>query len=293
MGKIFQGTGVALVTPFHKQGNVDFTALGRIVENIISSGVNYLVCLGTTSEAACLNQQEKLAVLDYVIETANGRLPIVVGLGGNNTMELVDRINHFNFDGIDGVLSVAPYYNKPQQKGIYQHYKAISESSPKPILLYNVPGRTASNISAETCLQLAEECKNIVGVKEASGNFSQCMEIIRNKPSNFQVLSGEDALVVPLMSLGMTGVISVTANAYPKEVSEMVNLCLKGDYKKAKDLHYKLLPFSNAIFEEGNPSGVKAALEIMGYCQNHLRLPLIKTTKPLYNKLQSIIEELK
>lgn len=293
MGKIFQGTGVALVTPFHKQGNVDFTALGKIVENIISSGVNYLVCLGTTSEAACLNQQEKLAVLDYVIETANGRLPIVVGLGGNNTMELVDRINHFNFDGIDGVLSVAPYYNKPQQKGIYQHYKAISESSPKPILLYNVPGRTASNISAETCLQLAEECKNIVGVKEASGNFSQCMEIIRNKPSNFQVLSGEDALVVPLMSLGMTGVISVTANAYPKEVSEMVNLCLKGDYKKAKDLHYKLLPFSNAIFEEGNPSGVKAALEIMGYCQNHLRLPLIKTTKPLYNKLQSIIEELK
>lgn len=293
MGKIFQGTGVALVTPFHKQGNVDFTALGKIVENIISSGVNYLVCLGTTSEAACLNQQEKLAVLDYVIETANGRLPIVVGLGGNNTMELVDRINHFNFDGIDGVLSVAPYYNKPQQKGIYQHYKAISESSPKPILLYNVPGRTASNISAETCLQLAEECKNIVGVKEASGNFNQCMEIIRNKPSNFQVLSGEDALVVPLMSLGMTGVISVTANAYPKEVSEMVNLCLKGDYKKAKDLHYKLLPFSNAIFEEGNPSGVKAALEIMGYCQNHLRLPLIKTTKPLYNKLQSIIEELK
>lgn len=293
MGKIFQGTGVALVTPFHKQGNVDFTALGKIVENIISSGVNYLVCLGTTSEAACLNQQEKLAVLDYVIETANGRLPIVVGLGGNNTMELVDRINHFNFDGIDGVLSVAPYYNKPQQKGIYQHYKAISESSPKPILLYNVPGRTASNISAETCLQLAEECKNIVGVKEASGNFSQCMEIIRNKPSNFQVLSGEDALVVPLMSLGMTGVISVTANAYPKEVSDMVNLCLKGDYKKAKDLHYKLLPFSNAIFEEGNPAGVKAALEIMGYCQNHLRLPLIKTTKPLYNKLQSIIEELK
>lgn len=293
MGKIFQGTGVALVTPFHKQGNVDFTALGKIVENIISSGVNYLVCLGTTSEAACLNQQEKLAVLDYVIETANGRLPIVVGLGGNNTMELVDRINHFNFDGIDGVLSVAPYYNKPQQKGIYQHYKAISESSPKPILLYNVPGRTASNISAETCLQLAEECKNIVGVKEASGNFGQCMEIIRNKPSNFQVLSGEDALVVPLMSLGMTGVISVTANAYPKEVSEMVNLCLKGDYKKAKDLHYKLLPFSNAIFEEGNPSGVKAALEIMGYCQNHLRLPLIKTTKPLYNKLQTIIEELK
>lgn len=293
MGKIFQGTGVALVTPFHKQGNVDFTALGKIVENIISNGVNYLVCLGTTSEAACLNQQEKLAVLDYVIETANGRLPIVVGLGGNNTMELVDRINHFNFDGIDGVLSVAPYYNKPQQKGIYQHYKAISESSPKPILLYNVPGRTASNISAETCLQLAEECKNIVGVKEASGNFNQCMEIIRNKPSNFQVISGEDALVVPLMSIGMTGVISVTANAYPKEVSDMVNLCLKGEYSKAKDLHYKLLPFSNAIFEEGNPSGVKAALEIMGYCQNHLRLPLIKTTKPLYNKLQSIIEELK
>lgn len=292
MEKNFRGTGVALVTPFHKQKNVDFTALGNIIENVITKGVDYLVCLGTTAETATLSEQEQMAVLDYTIDAVNGRVPIVLGLGGNNTTEIVDRISKNEFNGVSALLSVTPYYNKPSQKGIYEHFKSIAEVSSIPIILYNVPGRTSSNISAETCLQLANEFPNIVGIKEASGNLEQCMEIISKKPKNFQVISGEDALTLPLISMGMSGVISVTANAFPKEVSSMVNLCLKGDFKKARDIHYKLLPFTNAIFEEGNPSGVKAALEIMKISQNHLRLPLVKISKPLYNKIEAIITEI-
>lgn len=292
MEKNFRGTGVALVTPFHKQKNVDFTALGNIIENVITKGVDYLVCLGTTAETATLSEQEQMAVLDYTIDAVNGRVPIVLGLGGNNTTEIVDRISKNEFNGVSALLSVTPYYNKPSQKGIYEHFRSIAEVSSIPIILYNVPGRTSSNISAETCLQLANEFPNIVGIKEASGNLEQCMEIISKKPKNFQVISGEDALTLPLISMGMSGVISVTANAFPKEVSSMVNLCLKGDFKKARDIHYKLLPFTNAIFEEGNPSGVKAALEIMKISQNHLRLPLVKISKPLYNKIEAIITEI-
>lgn len=292
MEKNFRGTGVALVTPFHKQKNVDFTALGNIIENIITKGVDYVVCLGTTAETATLSEQEQMAVLDYTIDAVNGRVPIVLGLGGNNTTEIVDRISKNEFNGVSALLTVAPYYNKPSQKGIYEHFKAIAEVSPIPVILYNVPGRTSSNISAETCLQLANEFPNIVGIKEASGNFEQCMEIISKKPKNFQVISGDDALTLPLISVGMSGVISVTANAFPKEVSSMVNLCLKGDFKKARDIHYKLLPFTNAIFEEGSPSGIKAALEIMKISQNHLRLPLVKINKPLYNKIEAIITEI-
>jgi len=293
MEKNFRGTGVAIVTPFHKQKNVDFTALGNIIENIIKNGVDYIVCLGTTSEAATLTEQESMAVLDYAIDAVNSRVPIVLGVGGNNTTEIVDRISKTDFTGVSAILSVAPYYNKPSQKGIYEHFKAIAEVSSLPIILYNVPGRTSSNISAETCLQLANDFSNIVGIKEASGNFEQCMEIISKKPKNFQVISGEDALALPLISAGMTGVISVTANAFPKEVSSMINLCLKGDFKKAREIHYKLLPFSNAIFEEGSPSGIKAALEIMGISQNHLRLPLVKINKPLYNKIEAIINDIR
>lgn len=293
MEKNFRGTGVAIVTPFHKQKNVDFTALGNIIENIIKNGVDYIVCLGTTSEAATLTEQESMAVLDYAIDAVNSRVPIVLGVGGNNTTEIVDRISKTDFTGVSGILSVAPYYNKPSQKGIYEHFKAIAEVSSLPIILYNVPGRTSSNISAETCLQLANDFPNIVGIKEASGNFEQCMEIISKKPKNFQVISGEDALALPFISAGMTGIISVTANAFPKEVSSMINLCLKGDFKKARDIHYKLLPFSNAIFEEGSPSGIKAALEIMGISQNHLRLPLVKINKPLYNKIETIINDIR
>ncbi len=292
MNKDFRGTGVAVVTPFHKQRNVDFTALGNIIEHIIKNGVDYIVCLGTTAESVTLTDQEAMAVLDYTIDAVNSRVPIVLGMGGNNTSAIVDRISQTDFTGVSAILSVAPYYNKPSQKGLYEHYKAIAEVCPIPVILYNVPGRTASNISAETCLQLANEFPNIIGIKEASGNFAQAMEIIAKKPKNFHVISGEDALLLPLLSIGMAGVISVAANALPKQMSTMVNLCLKGDYKKARDIHYKLLPFFNAIFEEGNPTGVKAALEIMGLSQNHLRLPLVKSSKGLYNRIENIINEI-
>lgn len=292
MEKNFRGTGVAIVTPFHKQRNVDFTALGNIIEHVINNGVDYIVCLGTTAETVTLTEQERMAVLDYTIDAVNSRVPVVLGLGGNNTTEIVDGISKYDFSGVSAILSVTPYYNKPSQKGIYEHFKAIAEASTLPVILYNVPSRTASNISAETCLQLANDFPNIIGIKEASGDFAQCMEIISKKPKNFNVISGDDSLTLGLMSVGMAGVISVSANAFPKQMSTMVNFCLKGDFKKARDIHYKLLPFNNAIFEEGNPAGIKAALEIMGLSQNHLRLPLVKTGKALYNRIESIINEI-
>lgn len=292
MEKNFRGTGVAIVTPFHKQRNVDFTALGNIIEHVITNGVDYIVCLGTTAETVTLTEQERMAVLDYTIDAVNSRVPVVLGLGGNNTTEIVDGISKYDFSGVSAILSVTPYYNKPSQKGIYEHFKAIAEASTLPIILYNVPSRTASNISAETCLQLANDFPNIIGIKEASGDFAQCMEIISKKPKNFNVISGDDSLTLGLMSVGMAGVISVSANAFPKQMSTMVNLCLKGDVKKARDIHYKLLAFNNAIFDEGNPAGIKAALEIMGLSQNHLRLPLVKTSKALYNRIESIINEI-
>ena len=294
MDKNFKGTGtgVAIVTPFHRQRNINFTSLGNIVEHVINGGVDYIVCLGTTSEVPTLTSQEQMAVLDCMIDLVDKRVPIVLGMGGNNTSELVDRIAKTDLSEVSAILSVTPYYNKPSQKGIYEHFKAVAEASSVPIILYNVPGRTSSNISADTCLQLANDFPNIIGIKEASGNFSQCMEIIAKKPKNFQVISGEDALTMPLMSVGMTGIISVTANAFPKEVSTMINLCLKGDYKKAKDIHYKLLSFTNAIFEEGNPAGIKAALEILQLTQSYLRLPLVKVSKPLYNKIENLINEI-
>ena len=294
MDKNFKGTGtgVAIVTPFHRQRNINFTSLGNIVAHVINGGVDYIVCLGTTSEVPTLTSQEQMAVLDCMIDLVDKRVPIVLGMGGNNTSELVDRIAKTDLSEVSAILSVTPYYNKPSQKGIYEHFKAIAEASSVPIILYNVPGRTSSNISADTCLQLANDFPNIIGIKEASGNFSQCMEIIAKKPKNFQVISGEDALTMPLMSVGMTGIISVTANAFPKEVSTMINLCLKGDYKKAKDIHYKLLSFTNAIFEEGNPAGIKAALEILQLTQSYLRLPLVKVSKPLSNKIENLINEI-
>lgn len=287
-----QGTGVALVTPFHKQGNVDFTSYEKLIEYVINGGVDYLVCMGTTSEYPTLNNQEILACLEFAIEVNANRVPIVLGMGGNDTRTLVDHIKKTDFSNVSAILSVTPYYNKPNQKGLYAHYKAVAEASSVPVILYNVPGRTGVNITAETCLQLANDFPNIIGIKEASGNIMQCMDILANKPQNFTVVSGEDALVMPLMSLGMQGVISVTANALPQQMSEMVNLCLKSNYKKAKIIHEELLPFSKAIFEEGNPVGIKAALEILGICQNNLRLPLVKSSKSLYSKIQSILNNI-
>ncbi|MEE0962504.1 MAG: 4-hydroxy-tetrahydrodipicolinate synthase [Bacteroidales bacterium] len=287
-----QGTGVALVTPFHKQGNIDFTSLGRLIDHTIEGGVDYLVSLGTTSEYPTLSSQEQLAVVEFTIEKVENRVPIVLGMGGNDTRSLVDKIRHTDLSSIAAILSVAPYYNKPNQKGLYAHYKAISEASNTPIILYNVPGRCGVNMTAETTLQLANDFSNIIGIKEASGNMAQCMEILANKPQGFTVVSGEDALVLPMIALGAQGVISVAANAYPNIMSELVTHSLKSNMKKARAVHEKLLPFSNAIFDEGNPTGIKAALEIMGICQNNLRLPLVKSSKQLYSKLQTIINNI-
>ena len=287
-----QGTGVALVTPFHKQGNIDFTSLGRLIDHTIEGGVDYLVSLGTTSEYPTLSSQEQLAVVEFTIEKVETRVPVVLGMGGNDTRSLVDKIRHTDLSSIAAILSVAPYYNKPNQKGLYAHNKAIAEASNTPIILYNVPGRCGVNMTAETTLQLANDFSNIIGIKEASGNMAQCMDILANKPQGFTVVSGEDALVLPMIALGAQGVISVAANAYPNIMSELVTHSLKSNMKKARAVHEKLLPFSNAIFDEGNPTGIKAALEIMGICQNNLRLPLVKSSKQLYSKLQTIINNI-
>ncbi|MBQ4377315.1 MAG: 4-hydroxy-tetrahydrodipicolinate synthase [Bacteroidales bacterium] len=288
---LFSGTGVALVTPFRKQETVDFTSLETLINRIIDGGVDYVVALGTTSEAATMTDRERSAVQEFIVETVGGRVPIMLGVGGNNTQSVVDSLNHISFDGVSGILSVAPYYNKPNQRGLMQHFRQIAEASPVPVVVYNVPGRTGVNIAAETTLQLAQEYSNIVAIKEASGNIAQVMEIIRNKPENFKVLSGDDALTLPMIALGAQGVISVAANALPKEMSNMVRFAMKGDMKKALPLHYKMLPLMNAMFEEGNPTGVKALLEIEGVITNHLRLPLVKATKPLYNKISGLYNE--
>lgn len=288
---LFTGTGVALVTPFRKQETIDFSTLEGLINKQISGGVDYIVALGTTSEAATMTDRERSAVHEFIVETVAGRVPIVLGVGGNNTHAVVDAIGQTNFDGISGILSVAPYYNKPNQRGLFQHFKQVSEASPVPVIVYNVPGRTGVNIAAETTLQIATECPNVMAIKEASGNMAQAMEIIRNKPEGFKVLSGDDALTLPLIAVGAQGVISVAANALPKDMSTMVRLAMKGEMKKAAALHYKMLPLMNAMFDEGNPTGVKALLEIEGWISNNLRLPLVKASKQLYNKIGNLYSE--
>ena len=290
---LFTGTGVALVTPFRKgQDSIDFTKLEALINHVIEGGVNFIVALGTTSEAATMTANEKAGVRDFIVETVDSRVPIMLGMGGNNTLALTDEIQRTNFDGIQGLLSVTPYYNKPQQPGLIQHFKMVADVSPVPVMLYNVPGRTGCNLTAESTLQLAEECPNVCGVKEASGNLNQIMEILRNKPAQFQLLSGDDALTYPMLTLGATGVISVMANALPKQMSQMVAYAMKGDLKKALPLHYKMLPLMHAIFEEGNPGGVKALLEVQKIISNQLRLPLNKVSKTLYNKLANLYNEI-
>jgi 4-hydroxy-tetrahydrodipicolinate synthase len=287
----FIGTGVALITPFRKQETIDFSKLEPLINNIISNGVDYIVALGTTSEAATMTETERRALQDFIIETVGGRVPIMLGLGGNNTLAVRDTIANTNFDGVSGILSVAPYYNKPNQRGLAQHFKQIAEASPVPVIIYNVPGRTGVNIQAETTLQLAAECPNIIGIKEASGNISQVMQILRNKPEKFMVISGDDSLTYPMMTMGASGVISVLANALPKEMSSMVKYALKGDVKKALPLHFRMLPLMNAIFDEGNPTGIKALMEIQGQIGNTLRMPLVKSSKQLYNKISALYDE--
>ena len=289
---LFSGTGVALITPFRRQQEtVDFTKLEALIENIVTSGVDYIVALGTTSEAATMTENERAAVQEFIVETVSNRIPVMLGLGGNNTLNLTDTLARTNFDGISALLSVTPYYNKPNQRGLIAHYRAVAEASPVPVVMYNVPGRTGVNLTAETTLTLAHECPNIIGIKEASGNMQQVMELLRHRPDGFRVISGDDALTYPMMALGADGVISVMANALPKEMSQMVHLALKGDFKKALPLHYRMLPLMNAIFDEGNPTGIKALLELQGSITNVLRLPLVKASKPLTNKLATLYNE--
>jgi 4-hydroxy-tetrahydrodipicolinate synthase len=291
--KRFSGTGVAIVTPFRNDGSVDFKSLGELLEHIISGGVEYIVALGTTGESVTLTKDEKKAVINFVLDTVDNRIPVVVGVGGNNTQEVTDTISHIDFNGISAILSVAPYYNKPSQQGLYLHFKSIAAICPIPVILYNVPGRTGSNMNAETTLKLANECKNIVAIKEASGNLAQIMQIIKNKPKNFQVVSGDDALALPMIALGGSGVISVLANAFPRQLSEMVRFSLKNDYAKANVLHYNLLDLTNALFEEGNPAGIKAVLEIMKIAQNNLRLPLSPVSEKHHAKLEQLVKKIK
>jgi 4-hydroxy-tetrahydrodipicolinate synthase len=286
-----KGTGVALVTPFHKDGTIDFKSLKKLVDHVIINGVDYLVVLGTTGESVTLNKDEKNAIVDYVVECNNGRVPLVMGIGGCNTQEIVNCIRDSDLENINAILSVSPYYNKPSQKGIYLHYKTISSVSPLPIIIYNVPGRTASNITSETTLKLAQDFENIIAVKEASGNLFQCMEILKNKPKDFLLISGDDMLTFPLLALGADGVISVAANAFAKDFSDMVQHALKGNWSKSRELHFKLLEVMDLLIVEGNPAGIKASLEILKICSDNLRLPLTSVSKPTYNKLAGIIAE--
>ena len=291
--KKFRGTGVAMITPFKNDSSIDFKSLEKVVEHIIRGGVNYLVLLGTTSEAVTLSEEEKEAVVAFVTEINNNRIPIVVGMGGNNTQQIVNSVLRTDFTGISGILSVTPYYNKPGQKGIYQHFKAIAESSPVPVILYNVPGRTSSNIDAETCIRLAWDCKNIVAVKEASGDFKQVMKIIRDAPEEFQVISGDDLITLPMIALGGSGVISVLGNAFPEEWSEMVRLALKGTLKQSAELHYKYLEMIELLFVDGNPAGVKAIMNNLGLCTTNVRLPLTPVSRNTSARISALIEDLK
>ncbi|MBC8319710.1 MAG: 4-hydroxy-tetrahydrodipicolinate synthase [Bacteroidetes bacterium] len=284
-------TGVAIVTPFLSSGEIDYSSLNKLLNNLIDNGVDFIVGLGTTSEAVTLTTAEKKEVMKYVIEVVDNRLPVVMGIGGNNTAAIINDIQNTDFTGVSAILSVAPYYNKPNQRGLYEHFKVIAKKSPVPVILYNVPGRTCSNISAETTLKLANEFKNIVAIKEASGDLGQIMNIIKNKPEGFSVLSGDDALTFPMITLGADGVISVVANAFPRYFSEMVDYARKNNIKEAAKIHYSLLEIINLLFTDGNPAGVKAALEIMGVMGNNLRLPMVPVSHEVYLNLVEAIEQ--
>ncbi|MGC1392346.1 MAG: 4-hydroxy-tetrahydrodipicolinate synthase [Bacteroidales bacterium] len=289
--KKFRGTGVAIVTPFKNDSSIDFAALGRVVNHVINGGVNYIVVLGTTGESATLTKDEKKAIISYVVEVTDNRVPLVTGIGGNSTQEVINCIRHTNLTGVDGILSVAPYYNKPNQRGLFLHFKAIATCSPVPVILYNVPGRTCSNITSETCLELANECENIVAIKEASGDMAQIMRIIRSKPDNFSVISGDDMITLPIIASGGSGVISVLANAFPAVTSDLVTNALKNNFKSAREIQLRYLEMIELLFTDGNPAGVKAMLSIMNLCQNFLRLPLVPVNRTINTRIQKAIDE--
>ena len=280
-----KGSGVALVTPFKANGEVDMNGLGKLIDHCISGGIEYLVSLGTTGESATLSKEEKLDVLNYTIGHTNGRVPLVAGFGGNDTRAVLKDIEHFHFKGIDAILSVSPYYSKPTQAGIIAHYKAIAAAAPRPVILYNVPGRTGANMAAETTITLST-VSNIIGIKEASGNLGQCMQIMMNTPKDFLKISGDDNITLPLISLGFDGVISVSGQGFPKVFSQMVREALKGDFEAARKLHYKLVDVTDMLFAEGNPGGIKYVLELLGVCESHLRLPLVPISDSLKAKIR-------
>ena len=292
MQNIFKGLGVALVTPFKADGSVDYDALRRLLDYQLSNGVDFLCVLGTTAETPCLSAEEKVKVKNIVVEKVQGRVPILLGCGGNNTAAVVESLKNDDFTGVDGILSVCPYYNKPSQEGLYQHFKAIANATDLPVVLYNVPGRVGVNMTAETTLRLANDCPNIVAIKEASGNFAQIDDIIKNKPSHFDVISGDDGITFPLITLGAVGVISVIGNALPKEFSRMVRLALNGDYKNALEIHHKFTELFGLLFVDGNPAGVMAMLNIMGLIENQLRLPLVPARITTLGEISAIVKEL-
>lgn len=288
----FVGTGVALVTPFKKDFSVDTEALKRIVNYVIEGGVEYLVVLGTTAESATLSQEEKELVINTIVEANNGRLPLVLGVGGNNTLKVVEELKTRDFSKFQAILSVSPYYNKPTQEGIYQHFKMIAENSPIPVIVYNVPGRTASNMLPETVLRLAKDFSNIIGIKEAAGDIVQAMKLIQHKSKDFLVISGDDMVTLPMVLAGGAGVISVIGEGYPKEFSEMVRLGLQRKVDEAYALHYKLMDSIDMIFEQGNPGGIKEIFKSLGLSENSVRLPLVNVNENLANRLDAFTKQL-
>jgi 4-hydroxy-tetrahydrodipicolinate synthase len=288
----FYGTGVAMVTPFQADGQVDYSGLKNLINYLIDGGVEYLVSLGTTGESATLNKEEKQKVFEFTAEAVNKRVPLVAGIGGNNTYEVVEQVRNFNIPGYDAILSASPHYNKPTQEGIYQHYQAIAENAALPIILYNVPSRTGSTISAETTLRLANNFKNIIGIKEASGSFDIFSQILRDKPADFVLISGDDAVTLPMIAMGAVGMISVSGNALPRQTSDMVRACLAGDYVTARQLHSSLIEFTRLMFIEGSPAGVKTALKHLDVCGDTVRLPLVqvgdKTVEGIISQIQKI-----
>lgn len=290
---IFRGLGVALITPFTESGEVDYNALGNLVEYQISNGADFLCILATTSESPCLSKQEKLDIQHFIVNLVDRRVPIVIGCGGNNTYAIAEELRNGDFNGIDGILSVCPYYNKPTQEGLYQHFKTLACATELPVILYNVPGRTGINMTAETTLRLANDCENIVAIKEASGNLEQIDDILKKKPEGFAVLSGDDSLTFPMLAGGAEGVISVIGNALPKEFSQMISMQQEGKYEEAVKIHHSLTELYKLLFVDGNPAGVKAVLTEMGYIKNVLRLPLVPARETTIQKISQSLQELK
>jgi 4-hydroxy-tetrahydrodipicolinate synthase len=286
-----RGTGVALITAFKADGAVDYDAMERVFDHVLKGGVEYLVTLGTTGETPTLTKEEKIALIQFTYDKAAGKVPVIVGIGGNNTRELIHDLEHYPLDKAIAVLSASPNYNKPSQEGLFQHYKALAAASPKPIILYNVPGRTGRNLNAATTIRLAREVGNIEGIKEASGDMALCMELLRDKPADFLVVSGDDALALPQIACGMEGVISVIANSHPRPFSDMVRACLAGDFKTAKSLNDRLIEAYDLLFGENNPAGVKAAMSEMKLIGNYLRLPLVPLSAGVHERLKAYLAQ--